>query len=213
MHRFPDNLLNGYKNFMNGRFSEQQQRYKALAETGQQPQTLVIACCDSRAAPETIFDAGPGELFVVRNVANMVPPYEPDGQYHSTSAALEFAVQVLKVKDILVMGHGRCGGIKAALDVDAEPLSPGDFIGRWMHLLKPAAEQIQNNNIMTAAERQRALERVSIRNSIANLRTFPCVQILEQRGKLNLHGAWFDISSGELWVMDAKTGDFARPGA
>ena len=148
----------------------------------------------------------------MRNVANLVPPYEPDGQYHSTSAALEFAVQVLKVSDIVVMGHGRCGGIKAALDVNAEPLSPGDFIGRWMNLLKPAAEQIHSNNIMTAAERQRALERVSIRNSIANLRTFPCVQILEQRGKLQLHGAWFDISTGELWVMDPKTGDFVRPG-
>ncbi|WP_455269593.1 carbonic anhydrase [Rhizobium herbae] len=212
MQRFPDQLLNGYNNFMSGRFNEQQQRYKALAETGQQPKTMVIACCDSRAAPETIFDSGPGELFVVRNVANMMPPYEPDGQYHSTSAALEFAVQVLKVSDIVVMGHGRCGGIKAALDLDAEPLSPGDFIGRWMNLLKPAAEQIHSNDMLTAAERQRALERVSIRNSIANLRTFPCVKILEQRGKLQLHGAWFDISTGELWVMDGKTGDFARPG-
>ena len=141
-----------------------------------------------------------------------MPPYEPDGHYHSTSAALEFAVQSLRVSDIVVMGHGRCGGIKAALDPDAEPLSPGDFIGRWMNLLKPSAEQIQNNDVMTAAERQRALERVSIRNSLANLRTFPCVQILEQRGKLNLHGAWFDISTGELWIMDAKTGDFGRPG-
>jgi carbonic anhydrase len=212
MQRFPDYLLSGYNNFMNGRFNEQQQRYKALAETGQQPKTMVIACCDSRAAPETIFDSGPGELFVVRNVANMMPPYEPDGQYHSTSAALEFAVQVLKVSDIVIMGHGRCGGIKAALDLDAEPLSPGDFIGRWMNLLKPAAEQIHNNELMTAAERQRALERVSIRNSIANLRTFPCVKILEQRGKLQLHGAWFDISTGELWIMDNKTGDFVRPG-
>lgn len=212
MQHFPKQLLNGYNNFMSGRYSEQQQRYKALAETGQQPKTLVIACCDSRAAPETIFDSGPGELFVVRNVANMMPPYEPDGHYHSTSAALEFAVQALKVSDIVVMGHGRCGGIKAALDPSAEPLSPGDFIGRWMNLLKPAAEQIQSNEVMTAGERQRALERVSIRNSIANLRTFPCVQILEQRGKLQLHGAWFDISTGELWIMDSKTGDFVRPG-
>ncbi len=141
-----------------------------------------------------------------------MPPYEPDGHYHSTSAALEFAVQSLRVSDVVVMGHGRCGGIKAALDPDAEPLSPGDFIGRWMNLLKPAAEQIQSYDYMTDAERQRALERVSIRNSIANLRTFPCVQVLESKGKLRLHGAWFDISTGELWVMDSKTGDFARPG-
>ena len=212
MHQFPDRLLTGYRNFMSGRFTEQQKRYRALAETGQKPQTLVIACCDSRAAPETIFDSGPGELFVVRNVANLVPPYEPDGQFHATSAALEFAVQSLKVSDIVVMGHGRCGGIKAALDPDSEPLSPGDFIGKWMGMLKPVAEQIQNTALLTTAERQRALERVSIRNSIANLRTFPCVRILEEKGRLKLHGSWFDISTGELWVMDGKTGDFLRPG-
>ena len=212
MHQFPDRLLTGYRNFMSGRFTEQQKRYRALAETGQKPQTLVIACCDSRAAPETIFDSGPGELFVVRNVANLVPPYEPDGQFHATSAALEFAVQSLKVSDIVVLGHGRCGGIKAALDPDSEPLSPGDFIGKWMGMLKPVAEQIQNTALLTTAERQRALERVSIRNSIANLRTFPCVRILEEKGRLKLHGSWFDISTGELWVMDGKTGDFLRPG-
>ncbi|RIV11641.1 carbonic anhydrase, partial [Klebsiella pneumoniae] len=148
---------------------------RALADTGQKPQTLIIACCDSRSAPETIFDCGPGELFVMRNVANMVPPYEPDGQYHATSAAIEYAVQVLKVKDIVVMGHGRCGGIQAALDPNLEPLSPGDFIGKWMNMVKSAAEQIQSNDVMTAGERQTALERVSIRNSISNLRAFPFV--------------------------------------
>ena len=211
MQRFPSSLMAGYRNFMSGRYSAESERYRVLAETGQKPQTLVIACCDSRAAPETIFDAGPGELFVVRNVANMVPPYEPDGQYHATSAALEFAVQSLRVKDIVVMGHGRCGGIKAALDPDAGPLSPGDFIGKWMGLLKPAAEQIQSNDMLTAAERQTALERVSIRNSLDNLRTFPCVKILEEKGKIQLHGAWFDISTGELWIMDAGTRDFVRP--
>lgn len=213
MNRFPDRLLNGYRNFMSGRYAEQSARYRALAETGQKPKTLVIACCDSRAAPETIFDSGPGELFVVRNVANLVPPYEPDGQFHATSAALEFAVQSLKVTDIVVMGHGRCGGIAAALDPDAEPLSPGDFIGKWMGMLKPVAEQIQNAEILTQGERQRALERVSIRNSIANLRTFPCVRILEEKGRMQLHGTWFDISTGELWIMDAATGDFRRPSA
>jgi carbonic anhydrase len=212
MNRFPDRLLNGYRNFMSGRYVEQSARYRALAETGQKPKTLVIACCDSRAAPETIFDSGPGELFVVRNVANLVPPYEPDGQFHATSAALEFAVQSLKVSDIVVMGHGRCGGISAALNADAEPLSPGDFIGKWMGMLKPVAEQIQGAEMLTQAERQRALERVSIRNSLANLRTFPCVGILEEKGRMQLHGAWFDISTGELWIMDAKTGDFVRPG-
>lgn len=196
---------------MSGRYVDERERYRTLAENGQNPTTLVIACSDSRAAPETIFDAGPGELFVIRNVANMVPPYEPDGHFHATSAALEFAVQALKVTSIVVMGHGRCGGIKAALDPNAEPLSPGNFIGRWMSLVKPAAEQIQGNDVMTVAERQTALERVSIRNSINNLRTFPEVKLLEEEGKLSLHGAWFDISTGELWVMDGETGDFIRP--
>jgi Carbonic anhydrase len=196
---------------MTGRYSAESDRYRRLADTGQEPHTLVIACCDSRSAPETIFDCGPGELFVVRNVANMVPPYEPDGNFHATSAALEFAVQALKIRQILVLGHGRCGGIRAALDPNAKPLSPGDFIGNWMRLLKPAAQQIQDSVLMTSSERQTALERISIRNSLANLRTFPCVKILEEKGKLSLHGAWFDISTGELWVMDPATGDFSRP--
>ncbi|MET3856702.1 MULTISPECIES: carbonic anhydrase [unclassified Rhizobium] len=211
MQRFPGSLLDGYRNFMSGRYADARDRYKTLAENGQSPTTLVIACCDSRAAPELIFDAGPGELFVIRNVANLVPPYEPDGHFHATSAALEFAVQALKVTDIVVMGHGRCGGIRAALDPSSEPLSPGDFIGRWMSLVKDAAEQIGSNDVMTQTERQTALERVSIRNSINNLRTFPEVKALEKEGKIALHGAWFDISTGELWVMDAETRDFIRP--
>ncbi|CAK7255164.1 carbonic anhydrase [Shinella sp. YE25] len=210
---FPDILLRGYRNFMERRFIHERCRYRTLAEDGQAPHTLVIACCDSRSAPETIFDCGPGELFVVRNVANMVPPYEPDGHFHATSAALEYAIQVLKIENIVVMGHGRCGGIKAALDPAAEPLSPGDFIGRWMALLQPAAAQIKGTHLMTQGERQTALERVSIRNSINNLRTFPYVCALEEQGKVRVHGAWFDISTGELWVMDGRTGDFRRPDA
>ncbi|KXF76331.1 carbonate dehydratase [Paramesorhizobium deserti] len=209
----PDALLAGYRNFMSGRFTNESLRYRELAERGQTPETMVIACCDSRAAPEIIFDTHPGEIFVVRNVANLVPPYEPDGEYHSTSAALEFAVQSLKVKHIVVLGHGRCGGIKAALDLESAPLSPGDFIGKWMSLVAPAAETVVTNSLMTSGERQTALERISIRYSIANLRSFPCVDILEKKGRLSLHGAWFDISTGELWVMDRKTGDFIRPPA
>ncbi len=210
MSDFPQKLMNGYQEFRSGNFLEEKQRYEELAEKGQKPQTMVIACCDSRSAPETIFNAHPGEMFVVRNVANLVPPYGPDDGFHSTSAALEFAVQSLRVKNIIVMGHGRCGGIGAALDPNMEPLSPGDFIGRWMELLKPTAESIANNDLMTATERQTALERISIRHSIDNLRTFPCVSILEGRGKLTLHGAWFDISLGELWTMNSETGDFSR---
>ncbi len=209
MTDFPPALTKGYQDFRAGRFAEESERYRRLAAEGQTPESLVIACCDSRAAPETIFNALPGEIFVVRNVANIVPPYRPDGEYHSTSAALEFAVQSLKVKHVVVLGHGRCGGIKAALDPSVEPLSPGDFIGKWMELLAPAAEAIATNEWLTGSERQTALERISIRFSIENLRTFPCISILEQKGKLKLHGAWFDISSGELWVMNAETGDFA----
>ena len=207
----PHMLLNGYSNFIEGRYTDESERYRELADKGQKPKTMVIACCDSRAAPETIFDCGPGELFVVRNVANLVPPYQPDGGRHGTSAALEFAVQALKVENIVVMGHGRCGGIAASLNNDMEPLSPGDFIGKWMGLVKQAAEDVTHYSHMSSAERQTAMERISVRNSIENLRTFPCVKILEDKGRLSLSGAWFDISSGELWVMNPDTGDFERP--
>ncbi len=210
MTDFPAVLLDGYERFRGGRLQSEQARYRTLADTGQRPTTMLIGCCDSRAAPETLFDAGPGELFVVRNVANLVPPYEPDGGHHSTSAALEFAVQVLRVSHVVVMGHGRCGGIAAALNPADEPLSPGDFIGKWMALLKPAADKMAGNDTLTPGQRQMALERISIRHSVANLRTFPCVAELEGRGKLALHGAWFDISTGELWIMDAATGEFER---
>lgn len=205
---FPKSLLDGYREFKAGRFVTERERYQRLADEGQTPEVMVISCCDSRAAPETIFNTVPGEIFVVRNVANLVPPYTPDGAYHSTSAALEFAVQVLKVKHIVVLGHGRCGGIKAALDPAAEPLSPGDFIGKWMELLGPAADTVASNAYMTDSERQTALERISIRHSIENLRTFPCVKILEDKGRLHLHGGWFDISGGELLMLDPATGDF-----
>jgi carbonic anhydrase len=207
----PDRLLDGYRSFIAGRHAIERQRYRDLAKDGQSPEIMMIACCDSRAAPEMIFDAGPGELFVMRNVANLVPPYAPDGEYHATSAALEYAVQVLKVKHIVVLGHGRCGGIRAALDVNASPLSPGDFIGKWMSMLSAAAKRISAAEFLTAAERQTALERASIRASLDHLRTFPCVSILEGKSRISLHGAWFDIESGELWVMDPATGDFIRP--
>jgi len=211
MTLLPDHLLAGYRQFVEGRYLAETQRYRALARDGQSPETMVIACCDSRAAPETIFGAGAGELFVVRNVANLVPPYNPDGDFHGTSAALEFAVQALKVRHVVVMGHGRCGGIKAALDPKAVPLSPGDFIGKWMSIVEPVAQAVAANDLMTAAERQTALERISIRTSIANLRSFPYVAAREAAGALTLHGAWFDISTAELWAMDHETGDFQRP--
>jgi carbonic anhydrase len=210
MHNFPKHLLDGYANFMSGRYVRERDRYKDLASKGQRPTTLMIACCDSRAAPELIFDSGPGELFVLRNVANLVPPYQPDGGQHGTSAAIEFSIKGLEIANIVVMGHGRCGGIHAALSPDKTPLDDGDFIGKWLSMLGDLPNQVVANSLMTATERQTAMERISIRNSIRNLRTFPYVSALEAEGRLALHGAWFDISTGELWVMDAD-GDFIRP--
>src|SRR6478752_9379601 len=137
----PARLIEGYDAFRTGRLPAEQNRYRELAERGQTPEIMVIGCCASRVSPEVIFDARPGELFVVRNVANLVPPFETGGTYHGVSAALEFGVAALKVKDIVVLGHAHCGGVKAFAE-EHEPLSPGDFIGRWMSLLAPAVEKI-----------------------------------------------------------------------
>ncbi|MER0236564.1 carbonic anhydrase [Fulvimarina sp. MAC8] len=206
----PDHLITGYQTFLEKRLPGERERFRQLAEAGQKPPTMVIACCDSRTAPETIFQSSHGEIFVVRNVANLVPPYEPDGEYHSTSAALEFAVQALKVEHIVILGHSGCGGIHAALSPNADPLSPGDFIGKWMSLLNPVARSMTDNGHMTSRERHAALERIAIRYSIGNLRTFPMIQELEAENKLTLHGAWVDIANGDLWTMDPETGDFDR---
>ena len=211
MHRFPDSLLKGHANFIAGRYTREKERYRDLATIGQSPTTMIIACCDSRAAPEMIFDSAPGELFVLRNVANLVPTYQPDGGQHGTSAGIEFAVKGLGISNIVIMGHGRCGGISAALNPAPSPLHSGDFIGKWMSMLGGLPDQVGQNDLMTASERQTALERISIRNSINNLRTFPYVAELEAEGKMAVHGAWFDISSGELWIMDSESGDFVRP--
>ena len=139
---FPERLTEGYKAFVAARLPRERERFEELAASGQKPEIMVIGCCDSRVSPEVIFDARPGELFVVRNVANLVPPYESGGEYHGTSAALEFAVQALRVKHIVVLGHGRCGGIRAFADSSTAPLSPGDFIGKWINLVTPAADAI-----------------------------------------------------------------------
>jgi len=209
MHNFPQHLLDGYHNFMAGRYARETERYRQLAIGGQAPTTMIIACCDSRAAPETIFDAGPGEVFVLRNIANLVPPFEPSAGQHGTSAGIEYAVNALGIKDLIVLGHGRCGGIRAALN-PAGPLAQGDFISKWMNLLAPVTDQVASYSFMTAGERETALERLSVRNSIKNLRTFPYVSSREAEGKLTLHGAWFDVSTAELWLMDQESGDFVR---
>lgn len=210
MPQFPGSLLDGYRFFKANRFARDSARYRSLAEQGQSPEMMVIGCSDSRSSPDTLFDAAPGELFIVRNVANIVPPYRAEGGCHGTSAALEFGVQGLKVRHIVVLGHARCGGIQAALQPNGQPLSEGDFIGKWVGPLAPAAGEAGNAGPSSAAERQEALERASIRCSIANLRTFPFIAAAADEGRLHLHGAWFDIASGELWIMDPNSGDFSK---
>lgn len=209
MSPFPERLASGYRNFLRGRFADERTRYETLAERGQKPEIMVVGCIDSRVSPEVIFDAAPGELLVVRNVANIVPAYETNrDSQHGTSAALEFGVQALHVKHIVVLGHAHCGGIKAFAD-DIEPLSPGDFIGRWMSQIEPAARSL---GPQTAHDREiylRKLEFASVELSLQNLMTFPCVRILVERGKLQLHGAYFGVASGKLMVRDPKTGEFA----
>jgi carbonic anhydrase len=210
MHSFPQHLIDGYAAFIRGPYAEAEGKYKKLAKDGQTPTTMVIACCDSRAAPETIFDAGPGELFVLRNVANLVPTFQPDGGQHGTSAGIEFAVAALEVQNLVVLGHGRCGGIRAALN-PGHVLAHGDFITKWMAMLAPVSDEVAKYTFLTNAERETVLERLSVRNSIKNLRTFPYIREREADGRLKVHGAWFDISTGELWVMDNESGDFSRP--
>ena len=204
---FPARLIDGYRSFLAGRLPEEQSRYRELAEKGQSPQIMVIGCCDSRVSPEVIFDARPGELFVVRNVANLVPPFETDGTYHGVSAALEFGVGVLKVKHIVVLGHAHCGGVRAYAE-DAAPLSPGDFIGRWMSLMAPAADQVGPRGSLSRAEYLERLEKASVANTLDNLMTFPRLRKLIERGAVTLHGAYFGVAAGELSVLDRATGEF-----
>jgi carbonic anhydrase len=207
MSSFPDHLLSGYRAFRQQRLPTEQSRYRELSERGQSPETMVIGCCDSRVSPEVIFDAGPGELFVVRNVANLVPPYAPDGAAHGVSAALEFAVQVLRVKNIVVLGHAQCGGIKA-LAQDSAPLSPGDFIGKWMSILETTRDEMSRKPDESEHDFISRLEKKAVLQSLNNLMTFPCVQILAERGKLKIHGAYFGVAHGSLSVLDRETGKF-----
>ena len=208
----PKRLLDGYANFRKGRYASESERYLKLGEGLQKPTIMMIACCDSRAAPETIFDAGPGEMFVVRNVANLVPPYTPDGGHHATSAALEFAVQFLKVKRIVVMGHGMCGGCKAALTREMHGTEPGEggFIADWIAMLDDAREEVVREHGSAGTAAERAIELAGVKVSLANLRTFPCIRQKERSGELKLTGAFFAISDGLLQVLDEDTGQFEQ---
>jgi carbonic anhydrase len=203
---FPQRLIDGYTAFLAERLPREQSRFRELAEAGQRPQIMVIGCCDSRVSPEVIFDARPGELFVVRNVANIVPPYAPDGRAHGVSAALEFGVGALKVKHIVVLGHAQCGGVKAFVE-EPEPLSPGDFIGKWMKLMQPAADKTPRG-ALSPADYLTRLEQANIANSLDNLMTFPRLAKLIERGNVALHGAYFGVATGGLQVREPKSGAF-----
>ena len=193
----PGPLRAGYGRFLSDRYPLDARRYRELAVSGQRPHTLVVACSDSRSAPEAVFDAGPGELFVVRNVAGLVPAYAPDAAAHGVSAALEYGVLALGVDSIVVLGHGRCGGIAAALD-DAAPLSSTDFVGTWIRELRSLASDPAVVALPEGPERRLALERRSVEHSLEHLRSFPWIRARAAAGALALHGAWFDIELGEL---------------
>jgi carbonic anhydrase len=195
-------LLQGYSRFRSGRYETERRRWEKLA-TGQAPPVMIIGCCDSRVDPATIFDTEPGQAFILRNVANLVPPYEQGGGLHGVSSALEFAVTKLNVRHIVVMGHGACGGVTAALGGHGDP--DRTFIDRWIALLDPALERVRASD---ADDPQHALELEGVRTSLENLRTFPFVAEREAAGQLRLHGCHFAIGEGKLWELDEVAGTF-----
>jgi carbonic anhydrase len=207
MTGFPRHLLEGYRTFTSQRLPTEQSRYRELSERGQSPAVMVIGCCDSRVSPEVIFDAGPGELFVMRNVANLVPVYAPDGGAHGVSAALEYAVRVLRVEHIVVLGHAQCGGIRAFIDKIA-PLSPGDFIGRWMSMFVKQGEQVGQRDHESMHDFTVRIEKAAVFRSLENLMTFPFVRSSVDRGELHLHGAYFGVAEGSLSVLDQAAKEF-----
>jgi carbonic anhydrase len=205
-----DDLLAGYRRFRDDGWQTQRARWSELAD-GQSPDTLVIACSDSRVDPAQIFDVSPGTIFVVRNVANLVPPFERDASRHGVSAAVEFAVTQIPVSEIVVLGHEYCGGCKASMSQAFAGKAPGEggFLGHWVDMLDEAREGvIASHGQGTDAER--ALEREAVKVSLANLRTFPFVKEAEEAGRLKLRGAWFGIREGLLQLLDERSGSF-RP--
>jgi carbonic anhydrase len=199
-----EDLIAGYRRFRAGTWRNERARFNALSEFGQKPRALVIGCSDSRTDPQMVFNAAPGELFVIRNVANLVPPYGPDNQPHGISAALEFAVRVLKVPQIVVMGHAMCGGIAALLN--GPPTEASDFVGKWVRIAEPARARAM---MAPAERRQEVCEHESVRLSLDNLMTFPWVAATVDAGTLTLQGCFFDIRSGILERLSAD-GNF-RP--
>src|ERR1700741_1200532 len=211
MITFPRRLLDGYRTFATERRPTEQSRYRELSVRGQSPEVMVIGCCDSRVSPEVIFDAGPGELFVVRNIANLVPAYQPDGGTHGVSAALEYAVNVLRGKHIVVLGHAQCGGIRAFID-KIQPLSPGDFIGKWMQMFIKPGEVVEQRNHESMQDFTIRIEKAAVFRSLENLMTFPFVRTPAERGELKLHGAYFGVKEGSLFVLDQAAKEFRSVG-
>ena len=207
MISFPQRLLDGYRTFATQRLPTEQNRYRELSERGQSPEVMVIGCCDSRVSPEVIFDAGPGELFVMRNIANLVPIYQPDDRAHGVSAALEYAVSVLRVKHIVVLGHAQCGGIRAFVDKIA-PLSPGDFIGKWMSMFIKPGEIVEQRSHESMQDFVTRIEKAAVFRSLENLTTFPFVRARIESGELQLHGAYFGVAEGSLFVLDKQSKEF-----
>jgi len=205
------NLIDGYRRFREHEWHRERERWAELAE-GQSPKVMVLSCADSRVDPAHIFDARPGEMFVVRNIAALAPPYETSRGYHGVSAALEFAVTQLEVGEILVVGHGLCGGCAAALTGQFDQTEPGEghFIADWVGMLGEARETVlaRHGSLDRAAFED--MEREAVKISLANLRTFPWVKDREATGTLKLHGAHFAIAEGRLYVLNEAEGDF-RP--
>lgn len=205
-----EQLLNGYRRFRSDGWTPHHDRWERLRE-GQEPRVMIIACSDSRVDPAQIFDTDPGEMFVVRNVAAMVPPFETTPGHHGVSAALEYAVQVLKVNEVIVMGHGMCGGCRAALTQELAGCEPGNggFVADWISMLDEARAPVVAAHGTTGRTAERAMEMAGVKASLANLRTFPCVKHKEANGTLRLRGAFFAISDGVLHLLDEETGEFA----
>jgi len=196
-------LIEGYRAFRSERWPTERQRYLDLAKHGQKPQTLVITCSDSRSDPATIFNASPGSMFVIRNVAAIVPPYETDTSHHGTSAAIAFAVLSLQVRNILIMGHAQCGGVSAALDNSIAEGVP--FLRSWVDLLQPAVDRLPKH----AHDPHTLLEQDGVRLSLERLMEFPFVAERVNAGHLELNGARFGIANGKLELLDKKSGAFA----
>lgn len=215
MHRInhlPDYLLGRYKIWRQTSFPESRDWFKKLADEGQHPRAMIIACCDSRVAVSGLFGQRTGELFVHRNIANLVPPFTPDGQHHGTAAAIEFAVKYLKVSHIVVMGHSHCGGVRGCIDMCSgnapEFELKESFIGRWLDVLRPGYERIAD--IKDESKRQTALEKEGIHVSLENLMSYPFVHQAVEEESLSLHGVWADISDMDLEAYDGTNDQFVE---